>query len=265
MADDLTKSATGTLAKRESFIQKGDLSGTEDIQANELRLPRLAIAQGLSSQIIPDGSDYIKGLSMYDLFNDLTGTVYGRGPIKFVVTKRETRRVEFDPENRGVPLDLNVPMGDPRTEWTSNPDTGEREAPRATKFTEFVILVLMPGKDPEPIVMSIKDTNKWNRRASERLTGFLKFHPPIYSTYYSVESKSEKNDQGTFGVYVIKQVAKLDDPDQTDEQWEESLRIFNLAKEFRESLVGKTIVVEREVADEDSDDFEIDENGEVRT
>ena len=258
MADELTKTAAGTLAKRESFIEKGDTTGTDDITSKDLRLPRLAIAQGLSPQLTPDSSDYIKGLGMFDLFNDLTGEIYGRGPLKFIPVRRETRRIEFDPDNRGVPLDLNVPMGDPRCEWTQNEDTGEREAPRATKFTEFVIFLVREGRDPEPIVMSIKDTNKWNRRAAERLTGFVKFHPPIYSTYYSVESKSEKNDSGTFGIYAIRQVGSLDDQNQTDEQWEQSARLFQLAKEFRKSLEGKEIVVNRETADDDfnPDDFE---------
>lgn len=263
MPDALTKAAAGTLQKRESFISKGDTTGADEISAKEIRLPRLAIAQGLSPELTPDSSSHIEGLSLFQLFNNLTSEIYGRGPLKFVPIKREKRRIEFDPEDRNVPLDLNVPVGDPRCEWTTNEDTGEREAPRATEFVEFVVLLIREGKDPEPIVMSIKGTNKWNRRASDRLTGFIKMHPPIYSTYYSVESKSEKNDSGTFGIFAIKQVARLDDPDQSDEQWEKSLAIFKLAEEFRASMIDKEIVVTREVVNEDTD-FEVGDDGELK-
>lgn len=246
MADLQKTSSEKTLMKRMSFVPENDTTGTDDITSDDVRLPRLAIAQGLSSQITPDSSDHIKGLSLFELFNDLTGTNYHRGPIKFVPIKRTVRRIEFDPDNRGVPVDMNVPFNDPRCDWTENEQTGEREAPRATKFTEFVIMLLEEGKKPEPIVLSIKDTNKWNRKAAERLTALIKIRPPIYSTYFTVESKSEKNDSGTFGVYAIRQVLALDDPDQSDADWEKSANVFAMAKQFRESLEGKTIIVERE-------------------
>jgi len=257
---DLQKTADGTLVKRMSFVPTNDTTGTDDIAENEVRLPRLAIAQGLSSQITPDSSDYIKGLSLFELFNDLTGTIYHRGPLKFVPIKRVVRRIEFDPDNRGVPIDMDVPFNDPRCQWTENEQTGEREAPRATKFTEFVIFLIFDDKKPEPIVLSIKDTNKWNRKAAERLTALIKIRPPIYSTYFTVESKSEKNDSGTFGVYAIKQLMALDDPEQTDAEWERSSNIYALAKQFRESLEGKNIVVEREAPKEDdADSFDVDD------
>lgn len=258
MAETLQKTSDGTISKRVSFVPEGDLTGTEDINENDIRFPRLVIAQGLSPQITPDSSEYIKGLSLFELFNDLTGENYHRGPLKFVPVKRIVRCIEFDPENRGVPLDLNVPLNDPRRDWTENEQTGEREPPKATQFTEFVLLLLQEGRKPEPVVLSVKHTNKWNSNAAKRLSTIVKLRPPIYSTYFTVESKSEKNDSGTFGVYAVKQVMALDDAEQSDVDWEKSANIFNMAKQFHESLKGKTIVVEREDAKED-DSFDPDD------
>jgi len=219
-----------------------DLAGTEDIGLDEIRLPRLGIAQGLSPQITPDSSSYIENLKLFDLFNDLTGTVYGRGPIHFVPCHRAVRRIEFKPrEEGGGVVDLDVPANDPRTQWTKD-EAGERQPPVATKFIEFVVLLLREGVNPEPIVLSIKDTNKWNRQAATGLSSFIKLRQDaIYGGIYTIASKSEKNDNGTFGVYVVRALGKA------------APAVREMAKQFHDSLQGKTIVVDREPG---SDDFE---------
>lgn len=233
---------------RPSFI-KADTTGTEDITSEDLRLPRLAIAQGLSTQMIPGDSTFIPGLQLFQMFNDMTGEIYGNGPIRFIPVKRDVRLIEFDPENRGVPLDLEVPPGDPRTKWTRNGE-GKKVPPRATRFSEFVILMMRDGQPPDPIVLSIKETNKYNRKAAERLTGFIKMRnppAPIFAGFYTVLSKPEKNDSGTFGTYVIANAGYVQDE-----------RVYRYAEKFRESLEGKTIVVQREAGD-DADTFDVEE------
>ena len=195
---------TGTLERPKS-LDPNDLAGTEDIGANDVRLPRLAIAQGLSPQITPGDGMFIEGLTMFDMFNDLTGEIYGKGPLTFVPVRRDTRRIEFIPRSEGGGIvDMDVPPNDPRLKWTV--EDGVKRPPRATTFIEFVVLLLRPGKQPEPIVLSIKGTNKHNRRASDQLTTFIKLRkPPISSGLYKVHtSKPAKNDKGTFGVPTIK-------------------------------------------------------------
>lgn len=245
---DLTTlgSISGTMDRPKS-LDPNDRSGTEDIGVDDLRFPRLAIAQGLSNQLIPDDSSYIKGLALFDLFNDLSGEIYGRGPLTFVPVQRDVRRIEFTPrEEGGGILDLDVPANDPRTKWTV--EDGQRVPPRATRFVEFVVLLLRDGKVPEPIVLSIKDTNKFNRRASEQLTAFIKFRgTAIYTGLYTVSSKSEKNDSGTFGVYVMKNAGFIP----TDIP--AGAALFKFAKDFAESLKGKKVIVQREPGVDDFD------------
>lgn len=255
---DLVKPGTQAIAKRESFIEKGDISGTEDIGLNDLRLPRLAIAQGLSPQLVEGDSSYIPNLKMFDLFNDLTGDVFGKGPVTFVPVRRDVRYIEFRPrEDGGGVLEFDVPPSDERCQWSKD-ENGEKVPPKATRFVEFVILMLKGDAPPEPIVLSIKDTNKFNRRASERLTGFIKLaQKPIYAGRYTLSSKSEKNDNGTFGVPVVQRDGFLDDQSVTDEQWEQNKMLYEYAKMFADSLKGKNIIVEREPGVED--DFPTDE------
>jgi hypothetical protein len=223
-------------------------AGTDDISADEIRLPRLAIAQGLSPQITPGDGAYIEGLVLFDMFNDLTGQVYGKGPLTFVPVRRDVRRIEFKPRSEGGGLvDPNVPKNDPRTKWSEAED-GTRLPPAATEFVEFIILLLVKGKAPEPIVLSIKTTNKWNRKAADQLTTFIKLrNDDIYAGLYTVDTKSPaKNDKGTFGVPTCKNAGFI--PTDTPA----GAALYAHAKAFHESLAGKTVVVDREEEIDDS-------------
>jgi hypothetical protein len=230
MSDNL-----GTLERPKSLL--GDLTGTEDITGDELRLPRLAIAQGLSDQMMPDNSLYIPDLKLFDMFNDLTGQVYGRGPIKFVPIRRDVRRIEFIPRSEGGGIkDRNVPPGDRRLEWTTGPD-GRGIPPVATQFDEYVAMLLIDGRPPEPIVISIKHTNKWNRRAVSSFLAYIKISTlPLYAGIYTIMSKTEKNDKGTFGVPLIKQAGFLD-----VEKNPQAAQFYAECKKFAASLEGKEL------------------------
>jgi hypothetical protein len=230
-----------------------ELTGTEDIGANDVRLPRLAIAQGLSNEMIPGDARYIPDLKLFDFFNDLSGEIYGQGPITFIPVRRDVRRIEFVPRNEGGGIvDMDVPLGDKRLAWTRDPVSGDKRPPIATKFTEFVILMLRSGKRPEPIMLSIKDTNKFNRRASDQLTTFIKLRgAAIYAGLYSIASKPEKNDKGTFGTPVVKNAGfiNVDTP--------LGKKLYDHAAHFAASLDGKNLVVNRDTTD-DSDSASFD-------
>lgn len=229
-----------------------DLTGTEDIGPNDVRLPRLAIAQGLSNEMIPGDARYIPDLKLFDFFNDLTGEVYGSAQLTFVPVRRDIRRIEFVPRSEGGGIvDMDVPPHDPRNQWTKDAN-GEKHPPVATKFTEFVVLLLRPGKRPEPIMLSIKDTNKFNRRAAEQLTTFIKLRgAAIYAGLYQVHVKPEKNDKGTFGTPVVKNAGfiNVDIPS--------GRALYNYAEQFAASIDGKNLVVNRDTTD-DSDSSTFD-------
>lgn len=239
------------VAERPKGLDPTDRAGTEDIGANDIRLPRLAIAQGLSPQLTPGDAQYIETLKLFQMFNDLSGEVYGQGPITFVPVRRDVRRIEFRPRAEGGGmLDPEVPINDARMQWTVD-ESGERVPPKATTFIEFVILLLRPGKAPEPVVLSLKGTNKWNRRAADQLTTFIKLrNAAIYAGLYKIDTLTPaKNDKGTFGVPVCKNAGfiPVDTP--------AGKALFDYAKGVHEALAGKTIVIEREPGD---DSFDVD-------
>jgi hypothetical protein len=240
----------GTMARPSSM--EFDESGTEGIDANEVRLPRLAIAQGLSPQMTPGDSQYIEGLTLFDMFNDMTGEVYGKGPVTFVTVRRQWKGIEFIPRSEGGGVaDPEVPKGDPRMKWSkSHPDLTKADTPpRATAIEEFVVVLLRKGKQPEPIVFGIALKNKWNRRAADKIISTVKLRrgTPIYGNMFTVDTKvPAKNDKGTFGVPTIRDLGFI--PKDTPV----GAALFQFGKDFHDSLEGKNIV--STVADDDIDD-----------
>ena len=235
--EDRLERQSQALAQRPDFIEDST-EGTEDIGQDDLKLPCLKIAQGLSPQMLPDDSASIEGLSLFELFNDLSNEVYGKGPLTFVVCSREVKRIEFDPNDRKIPLDLEVPRGDPRMKWTKD-EHDKGVPPRATKFVEFVVLLTQPdGGEPEPVVLSIQETNKFAKRAHERLSGFIKLRrppAPIYAGIYTIRTGTEKNDKGTWGVFIIDNAGFVQDG-----------KLYSLAKAFAASLKKSGYTVDRE-------------------
>lgn len=181
------------------FIPVGSAEGTEGIGRDDLQMPRLAIAQAMSPQKLEGNSAYIEGLKLGDMFNTLSGEIYGKGPLEFIIVRRDNPRwVEFDEERNMV--DPNVPLGDSRTEWTTN-DKGERVPPIATQFYDYVIVLADSG---ETLALSMSKTNI---KAAKKLNGLIKMRMPpvpLYARRFTIETANETNEHGTFGVFVVK-------------------------------------------------------------
>lgn len=69
--------------ERPEWMKKGGTRGRENIDASDLIIPRLEIAQALSPAINASKPEYVEGLKMGDLFNNVTREVYPR-PVMFV-------------------------------------------------------------------------------------------------------------------------------------------------------------------------------------
>jgi len=214
MSTELQKMMEGFGSLERPADLSPDQIGTENIDIADIRLPRLAISQGLSPQMMPDNPKFIDGLRLFEMFNTVTGEVYGKGPIAFIPVRRDVVRIEFRPRSEGGGIvDFNVPPTDPRCKWTEGPDPEKpcqtkRFPPKATKFTEFVIMLLRNGAGNVPkietLVLSIKDTNKMNREAADKLTTLIVGkQAAIYAGLYTIGAGTDKNDKGTFGVYVV--------------------------------------------------------------
>lgn len=199
--------APGALALPD-YIKAGDTRGSENITADELKIPRVLLAQALSPQLIEGDGSYIEGLKLGDAFNSVSREIYGKGPFEIIVVRAEPARyIEFYPRNstegKGV-KDFNVAADDPRTKWQDD------QPPRATKFMEFVVLL---GESLEPAILSFKCTNKRTREAARDLATYVKLPlkvegkgqvaVPAFARRYSITTTVVRDGDKTYAVPVI--------------------------------------------------------------
>jgi hypothetical protein len=183
----------------------------EHIAREDVKIPRIALAQKMSPQLDPGAPEFIEDLRPGQFFNSLTGEILPQ-PLAFVVLRVERPRfIEFYPRDgsgpRGV-KDFNVPIGDPRTEWAQN-ERGERIPPVATKFHDYIVFL---PHDGSVVALSMKGTSIKTARAFNglRLTRRMPSGPskgkpaPLYTQVYTLDSKSEKNAKGSYFIFAVR-------------------------------------------------------------
>lgn len=138
------------LAPAPDYFTKNDRRGFEDTLQTDVLIPRLALAQALSPQVTDGDPNRIPDLKVGDLFNSVTGQIYGREVFVQLLRKMPLRAMQFNPidEGGGV-LDPDVPLDDDRCQWHGD------EKPVATVFRDF-LAVLLPQR--EIIALSFKSS-----------------------------------------------------------------------------------------------------------
>lgn len=212
--------------------------GTENIGADDVRPPRLLICQAGSPQRKPDDAKQIVGLQELDMFNDLSGEIYGRGPLNFIViSSLGSRHIEFAPmsEGGGV-IDYDVAPDDPRAQFTS--ENGKRVKPVATKFYDY--LAWLPEQQ-ELVALSMKSTQI---KTAIKLNGLLKLplrvngaviaEPPAWARTFALETKMDKKDTYSWGSYNLKTIGVT--PEETRD----------ICSTLADVYSKKRIVIERE-------------------
>lgn len=191
--------AAGPIAIPE-HLRKYAGQGREHILPEDVVIPRLALAQGLSPQLDPDKAEYIPGLKMGDAFNTLTGRIYGREPVAVAVIRVEPpRAMQFDEGNRSQVLDWDVPLTDPRCQF--GPDG---EPPVAVRFHDFIVCLLPGGPIREPEVAALSFKSK-GIRAAKRLKGLLQVQAalPLFMPRFRLSPVKQTNDKGTWADFRV--------------------------------------------------------------
>lgn len=251
-------------ADRPDDLAEGDVRGTENIGSEDMQIPRLGLAQGLSPQVIHGKDRYIEGLAVGQMFNNLTNQIYGRGPLEFMVLRVDRPRgIEFFPLDQGGGIkDFNVPLDDPRMQFGPN-----GEIPIATKFYDFIIALLFPDRAPEIIAFSLKSSGLSTARQLNSLIQLR--NAPCFAGKYKLTTGSKTNKKGTFSVFNVQNSDIVNDfsfvrGDRKLPGWvNKELRAWGERK--FEALKSKKVEFEREVgADDDNfDPEEIERNSQV--
>lgn len=222
MTDELATRANTLPAGMEDFISTerpegadSGVLGNEGIGREDIVIPRLGLAQLMSPQLIQGKDQFIEGLKFGELFHSLSKKIYGKGPLHFVILRRyDPRFIEFFPIDQGGGIkDMNVPAGDPRTQFTTD-GQGRRVKPVATMFYDFMILLLneldMTSPMENVIALSLKSSGI---KAAKHLNFLVQQRGQklICKGVYSVETGTEidKKSQGTYAIYKIKNAGWL--------------------------------------------------------
>lgn len=238
---DLEKVSSGAMVVPD-YIKEGDHRGSEHIGKDDIQMPRLTLAQGLSPQIVPTDPKYIEGLKLGEMFNNLTNEIYGVGPLEMTIIRGYTPRgIEFYPRSEGGGIkNFNVPLGDPRMEFGAN-----GEVPIATKFYEYIAM-LLPKR--ELIALSMKGTTL---KVARQLNSLLKFRNiATFAGKYSIRSVMDTNPKGTYAIFVINAAGFVD-----EEIYAEGSRHYEALKDKMLSSegVGDEDIIEGEVVTKTSD------------
>ena len=160
MDNALATRGTTALA-RPDYIKANDSRGTENIETADIKFPALRLAQAMSPEVKRADPAYLEGLREGELFNSITREIYGEEPVHLIIVNQlGHRNTQFDPKDRNVVLESNIPDDDPRCQFTVTVKDGQqvRNKPLATKFYDYMVLVIREGREPELMTLSLKST-----------------------------------------------------------------------------------------------------------
>lgn len=241
MSTDIARRGNTALA-RPSYIQEGDVRGTENITKDDVKFPALRLAQGTTPETKrSEAAKYIEGLREGEYFNSVTREIYGEDALHIVIVNMlGHRHVEFDPADRNVVLDGNVPDGDPRTEFTPDPTRpGKSLKPAATKFYDYLVMLvhgeikegelINANRPPELLTMSLKSTQL--KKATELNTKLENSKLPSFAHLFSVTPAAEKKGNNNWYGWVFRPVGFVPEV------------VFNLAGLAYDKFLGKKVDV----------------------
>lgn len=173
----------------------GSREGKENVGQEDLLIPRLVVCQALSPQLKKNNEAYIPGLQAGQIFNSVTGEIYG-DTVRIIPLFFFHQYFHFKPIEEGGGIIAvyktaeDVPAGG--LEWKDG------NAPQVTEFKSRMALV-QSENGLQPIVLSFKSTGM---KFAKKLNSFIAmFNLPSYSRWYRLDSVTQtKGQQEWFGM-----------------------------------------------------------------
>lgn len=77
MSNEIAKKEYGITTERPAYLDPESRRGSEDVTSNDITLPRIDVLQALSPQIKRNDPQYIAGAEQGQIFNTVSGEIYG--------------------------------------------------------------------------------------------------------------------------------------------------------------------------------------------
>lgn len=217
--------------------------GRENIDAEDIRPPRMKLCQSGSPERKPDNPKQIKGLEELDLFNTLTQQKYGRDVDFVIVAFLGKSYVEFSKDLEVV--DRDIKPGDPRTKFTQDPDDPKKSIkPVATTFYNFLLwltdkqdMVLFSFKGSS---ISVAKTliNLMNSPVKDADDNIISMTPAPWTRLYHLQTRMISDGTYDYGGLNLTQKGFA------------NKQLRNQITDFVKSMAGKKIVVDVDDAPE---------------
>lgn len=210
-------------------------AGLEGVGASDLIIPRLAILQALSPQLVKKDAAYIAGAEVGMIADVGTGEIYPDGVLFLPVLYRK-QWLQWAPRKSGKGL---VAIHDDDS-ILNECEYNEKKQPilpngdYIAETAQFFGLNLSAENRKCFIPMAstqLKKARKWLTLAtSEKIEGANgKFTPPLYYRSYCLTSAEEGNSEGDWMGWVI-------DRDKSIPEMEDGREVYEIAKDFLATL-----------------------------
>jgi len=230
MSEELMKQGPQALA----VIPEYDADGMDQIDATDLTIPQLKVAQSLSPELDGDNKNYIEGLRDGDLFLTAVKQVLGKTPVDFVVGSWSKYGVEKDPQTKKYLG--RTRHDDPRTKFGKN---GEKPSVDLT----YEFYVYTPSL---PSGYAVLRLDKTKLAAAKDLVQQFKLLGGVSKGLFRLTPIREANAAGQkFSNFRIALVNKA-----TPAQYFEAKRLFALVEQGR-AKADEGDVIEGDVQDSD--------------
>lgn len=213
----LVKHAPQRLAEVPEYLRRQEgvpPAGLENLERQDMTLPRLGIAQALSPQLSESDPKYIDGLRPGNFFNTITRENYGK-TVQLVPLLFYKTRILFGPIDEGGGLRCQAPdnligIGEPGGTCIKCPFSqfgsarnGEGKGTACNQFFNYAALIVNDGSvSPEGLLVfslkssALKVAKDWNALIRIR-------NLDIFAGVYELTSVERKNDIGRWYEPVI--------------------------------------------------------------
>jgi hypothetical protein len=235
-------------------------SGMETMDRNDLAIPRIAILQSTSDQIVKSNANYIDNSAPGDIFDNIDNTLYdGSEGFDALVVSYRLAHIEWIPRKKGGGFVADHGE-DPACLARCTQEEGRFITPEGNEIiqtAEYFLLVLVPGGDPRQCVLSMTSTQlKHSRRLNTMMKSYRIPHPripnqrilaPSFYRVYKFKTGPEKNDKGNWFGWVI-------EPGPDTLTLENGQELYLEARSFKQDVSEGRVKVAEPVDNKPTDD-----------
>jgi len=187
--------------ERPDWVNEDSGRGSEDVTANDITLPRIDVLQALSPQIKRSNANYIEGAEQGQIFNTISGQLYG-SEIRFVPVVFKREYIVWQDRDLGGGF-----RGAFATEQEAEQERRNLENPDSHEVVEthvhFILILHNDGRIEEAVL----SMSKSKRKISRKLNSLVQMFPgDRFARVYkllAVEVDGQKGEYWNFDVAPV--------------------------------------------------------------